>query len=234
VAPRKRAAPAPVSSTGTLAARPSRLSNPAKELCEFLLRALLPTIIHVGDQLAAGYSVGSEFPTVATRGPGSKCRWRNPVVCAGPASSRAVLLFFSSMLARAASSWRGVLQIPSGGRAVDGRRRLLLIICLFVVGAFAGRSWSALADRDRIAGLFALLHSLRGPLAFLRRHEYLSAVWSAILPAALCIMAVLLGQRAAGIAGLGIRVPFRALAGLTTLLPVSIAAHGEPQAKGPV
>src|SRR5260370_1271773 len=59
-APAKRAAPAPAS-MGTLAAETIALVNPQKNYAQFLLRALLPTIIHVVITLAAGYSVGSEF-----------------------------------------------------------------------------------------------------------------------------------------------------------------------------
>src|SRR6516225_6878778 len=59
-APARRAAPAPAS-VGTLTAETIALVNPQKNYAQFLLRALLPTIIHVVITLAAGYSVGSEF-----------------------------------------------------------------------------------------------------------------------------------------------------------------------------
>src|ERR1700761_8632249 len=59
-APATRAAPA-ASSLGTLTAETIALVNPQKNYAQFLLRALLPTIIHVVITLAAGYSVGSEF-----------------------------------------------------------------------------------------------------------------------------------------------------------------------------
>ncbi|MDA6584426.1 hypothetical protein OSK85_25530, partial [Escherichia coli] len=52
--------PAPAS-IGTLSAETIALVNPQKNYAQFLLRALLPTIIHVVITLAAGYSVGSEF-----------------------------------------------------------------------------------------------------------------------------------------------------------------------------
>ena len=59
-APAKRSAPAPAS-IGTMSAETIALVNPQKNYAQFLLRALLPTIIHVVITLAAGYSVGSEF-----------------------------------------------------------------------------------------------------------------------------------------------------------------------------
>src|SRR5258708_37771189 len=58
--PAKGAAPAPAS-MGTLAAETIALVNPQKNYAQFLLRALLPTIIHGVITLAGGYSVGSEF-----------------------------------------------------------------------------------------------------------------------------------------------------------------------------
>jgi ABC-2 type transport system permease protein len=59
-APARRAAPSP-STIGTLAGETIVLVNPQKNYAQFLLRALLPMIIHVVITLAAGYSVGSEF-----------------------------------------------------------------------------------------------------------------------------------------------------------------------------
>src|SRR5258708_25797197 len=59
-APAKRTAPAPAA-IGTLTSETIALVNPQKNYAQFLLRALLPTIIHVVITLAAGYSVGSEF-----------------------------------------------------------------------------------------------------------------------------------------------------------------------------
>src|ERR1700751_2937243 len=59
-APARRAAPSPTS-IGTMTGETIALVNPQKNYAQFLLRALLPTIIHVVITLAAGYSVGSEF-----------------------------------------------------------------------------------------------------------------------------------------------------------------------------
>ncbi len=56
VAPRPQPA-----SLGPLIGETIVLVNPQKNYAQFLLRALLPTIIHVVITLAAGYSVGSEF-----------------------------------------------------------------------------------------------------------------------------------------------------------------------------
>src|SRR4029453_14431066 len=53
---------APVApSIGSLVAETIVLVNPQKNYAQFLLRALLPMVIHVVIALAAGYAVGSEF-----------------------------------------------------------------------------------------------------------------------------------------------------------------------------
>jgi len=55
-----RAAPKP-SRIGSLVPETIVLVNPQKNYAQFLLRALLPVVLHVAITLAAGYSVGSEF-----------------------------------------------------------------------------------------------------------------------------------------------------------------------------
>ena len=46
---------------GALVAEQYVLSNPALNFAQFLLRAVLPTVLHVVTAIAAGYAVGSEF-----------------------------------------------------------------------------------------------------------------------------------------------------------------------------
>ena len=46
---------------GALVAEQYVLSNPALNFAQFLLRAVLPTVLHVAVAIAAGYAVGSEF-----------------------------------------------------------------------------------------------------------------------------------------------------------------------------
>src|SRR5207302_3153711 len=55
-----RAAPK-ASRIGSLVAESIVLVNPERNYAQFLLRALLPVVLHVVIALAAGYSVGSEF-----------------------------------------------------------------------------------------------------------------------------------------------------------------------------
>ena len=46
---------------GVLVAEQYVLSNPALNFAQFLLRAVLPTVLHVAVAIAGGYAVGSEF-----------------------------------------------------------------------------------------------------------------------------------------------------------------------------
>src|SRR6202046_2445877 len=46
---------------GVLVAEQYVLSNPALNFAQFLLRAVLPTVLHVVTAIAGGYAVGSEF-----------------------------------------------------------------------------------------------------------------------------------------------------------------------------
>src|SRR5262249_48424451 len=55
------------------------LVNPAKNYAQFLLRALLPVVLHVVIALAAGYAVGSEFSRRSMR-TWLACAGGNPIV----------------------------------------------------------------------------------------------------------------------------------------------------------
>jgi len=61
VAPATRAAPHTGETTPGLVPEEYVLTNPALNYAEFLLRAVLPTVLHVVIAISAGYSVGSEF-----------------------------------------------------------------------------------------------------------------------------------------------------------------------------
>ncbi len=129
-APAKRAAPAPAS-IGTLTAETIALVNPQKNYAQFLLRALLPTIIHVVITLAAGYSVGSEFRRRNAR------EWLesaggDPVTALAGKLAPLFCIFLLIMLAEP-FFLEGVLEIPFRGD-------LPLMVaagCLFVGGRLA-------------------------------------------------------------------------------------------------
>src|SRR5512132_3308065 len=64
---------------GALVAETIVLVNPQRNYAQFLLRALLPMVIHVVITLAAGYAVGSEFRRRSMRA-WLACAGNNPIV----------------------------------------------------------------------------------------------------------------------------------------------------------
>src|SRR5262249_31559069 len=72
------AAPTPAR-IGSLVAETYVLVNPQKNYAQFLLRALLPAVIHAVIALAAGYTVGSEFRRRSVRA-WLACAGNDPVV----------------------------------------------------------------------------------------------------------------------------------------------------------
>jgi ABC-2 type transport system permease protein len=214
-APAKRAAPAPAS-MGTLAAETIALVNPQKNYAQFLLRALLPTIIHVVITLAAGYSVGSEFRRRDARA-WLESAGGDPVVALAGKLAPLFCIFFLIMLAEPLFL-EGVLQIPFRGdlplMVVAGS---LLIIAYLSVGALLQLLTRDLPTGLGLAGLFASPAFGYAGVGFPTvGMNAFAQVWSAILPLR-WYMAVLLGQAARGLPVSESAVPFAALAGLTML-----------------
>jgi ABC-2 type transport system permease protein len=214
-APAKRAAPAPAS-MGTLAAETIALVNPQKNYAQFLLRALLPTIIHVVITLAAGYSVGSEFRRRDAR------EWLesaggDPVAALAGKLAPLFCVFFLIMLAEPLFL-EGVLQIPfRGDLPLMVAAGSLLIVAYLSVGALLQLLTRELATGLGLAGLFASPAFGYAGVGFptIGMNAFAQG-WSAILPLR-WYMAVLLGQAARGLPVSESAVPFAALAGLTML-----------------
>src|SRR4029078_11307402 len=64
---------------GSLVAETIVLVNPARNYAQFLLRALLPMVLHVVVAISAGYAVGSEFRRRSMRA-WLACSGGNPIV----------------------------------------------------------------------------------------------------------------------------------------------------------
>ena len=94
---RAHAAPKPAR-IGSLVAETIVLVNPQKNYAQFLLRALLPTIIHVVIALAGGYAVGSEFRRRSVR-TWLACAGGNPVIALAGKLAPLFAIFFLIMLA---------------------------------------------------------------------------------------------------------------------------------------
>ena len=91
-----RAAPKP-SRIGALVAETIVLVNPEKNYAQFLLRALLPMVIHVVIALAAGYAVGSEFRRRSMRA-WLACAGGNPIIALAGKLAPLFGIFFVIML----------------------------------------------------------------------------------------------------------------------------------------
>jgi len=214
-APAKRAAPTPAS-IGTLASETIALVNPQKNYAQFLLRALLPTIIHVVITLAAGYSVGSEFRRRNAR------EWLesaggDPVVALVGKLAPLVGIFFLIMLAEP-FVLEGVLQVPFRGDVpLMVAAGSLLIVAYLSLGALLQLLAGDLATGLGLAGLIASPAFGYAGVGFPTvGMNTFAQIWSAILPLR-WYMAVLLGQAARGLPVSDSAVPFAALAGLTVL-----------------
>jgi len=214
-APAKRAAPAPAS-IGTLSGETIALVNPQKNYAQFLLRALLPMIIHVVITLAGGYAVGSEFRRRNAR------EWLesaggDPVVALVGKLAPLFGIFFLIMLAEPLVL-EGVLQVPFRGDVpLMVAAASLLIVAHLSLGALLQLLAGDLATGLGLAGLFVSPAFGYAGVGFPTvGMNAFAQVWSAILPLR-WYMAVLLGQAARGLPVSESAVPFAALAGLTVL-----------------
>jgi ABC-2 type transport system permease protein len=214
-APAKRAAPTPAS-VGTLAGETIALVNPQKNYAQFLLRALLPMIIHVVITLAAGYSVGSEFRRRDAR------EWLesaggDPVVALVGKLAPLFGIFFLIMLAEPLFL-EGVLKIPFRGDVpLMVTAGSLLIVAHLSLGALLQLVAGDLASGLGLAGLIVSPAFGYAGVGFPTvGMNAFAQVWSAFLPLR-WYMAVLLGQAAKGLPVSESAVPFAALAGLAVL-----------------
>jgi ABC-2 type transport system permease protein len=214
-APAKRAAPI-AASVGTLTSETIALVNPQKNYAQFLLRALLPTIIHVVITLAAVYSVGSEFRRRDGRA-WLESAGGDPLVALLGKLAPLFGIFVLIMLAETLFL-EGVLQIPfKGDVPLMIAAGCLLIIAHLSLGALLPLLVGDLATGLGLAGLIASPAFGYAGVGFPTvGMNTFAEVWSAVLPLR-WYMAVLLGQAARGLPVSDSAIPFAALASLTLL-----------------
>ena len=108
--------------TGSLVVEQYVLTNPALNFAQFLMRAILPTTLHIVIAIAAGYAVGSEF---SSRNSAAWLRAAGGSPLAALVGKLAPLFaMFVVMLVVEAGIVHGVLGgCPCRGRLGDGRRR---------------------------------------------------------------------------------------------------------------
>jgi ABC-2 type transport system permease protein len=214
-APANHAAPT-AASTGTLAAETIALVNPQKNYAQFLLRALLPMIIHVVITLAAGYSVGSEFRRRDARA-WLESAGGDPVVALVGKLAPLFVIFVVIMLAETLFL-EGVLQISfKGDVPLMVAAGCLLIVAHLSLGALLQLLTGDLATGLGLAGLFVSPAFGYAGVGFptVGMNAFAQG-WSTILPLR-WYMSVLLGQAARGLPVSESAIPFAALTGLALL-----------------
>src|SRR5215470_15336207 len=192
-----RAAPKP-SRIGPLVAETIVLVNPQRNYAQFLLRALLPVVIHVVIALAAGYAVGSEFRRRSMR-EWLACAGGNPIVALAGKLAPLFGIFFGMMLivplileGMFEISFKGDvgMMIAAGSLLIVGYLALGALLQLLVRDLTTGLSLTGLFVSPAF-GYLGVGFPILGMNTF-------AQVWGAILPLRWYIE-VLFGQAARGL-----------------------------------
>jgi ABC-2 type transport system permease protein len=201
---------------GSLVAETIVLVNPERNYAQFLLRTLLPMVIHVIIAISAGYSVGSEFRRRSMR-TWLACAGGNPIVALAGKLAPLFGIFFAIMLTLPLIL-EGLLGISFKGNVpMIVVAASLLIIGYLSLGALLQLLILELATGLGLTGLVvspAFGYAGVGFPTF--GMNAFSQVWGAILPVR-WYMAVLLGQGARGLPLSESARPFAALATLTAV-----------------
>ena len=204
---------------GSLVAETIVLVNPARNYALFLLRALLPMVLHVVIALAAGYAVGSEFHRRSMR-TWLACAGGNPVVALTGKLAPLFAIFLVLMLSEAlilegllGISFRGDLpmMVVAGMLLIVGYLALGALMQLLVRDLATGLGLTGLVVSPAF-GYAGVGFPILGMNAF-------ALFWGALLPVR-WYMAVLLGQAARGLPLSASARPFAALAALAILYAV--------------
>src|SRR5262245_54557419 len=201
---------------GSLVAETIVLVNPERNYAQFLLRALLPVVLHVVMALAAGYAVGSEFRRRSMR-TWLACAGGNPIVALAGKLAPLFGIFFVLMLS-VALILEGMLGISFKGdlpmMIVAG---LLLIVGYLSLGALLQLLVRDLATGLGLTGLVVSPAFGYAGVGFpILGMNAFALFWGALLPIR-WYMAVLLGQAARGLPLYESARPFAVLAALAAV-----------------
>lgn len=219
IAAAKTSLPSPIESAhasftpGTLAVEPYVLTNPALNYAQFLLRAILPTVLHVIAAVAAGFAVGREFSAR------SSAAWLRSAggspLCALVGKLAPLFAIFLLLMAVVAGVLHGLFGIPFRGAPVLlAAAVILLLVAYLSLGAVF-----QLLTRNLAAGL-SLTGIVCSPafgfagvgFPILAMNEF-ARFWGSLLPLR-WYMQVLVDQAARGSPPLVSIEPFLALATL--------------------
>src|SRR5437016_11533995 len=215
VASAARGAPK-ASRIGSLVAETIVLVNPERNYAQFLLRALLPMVLHVVVAIAAGYAVGSEFHRRSMR-TWLACAGGNPIVALAGKLAPLFGIFFVFMLA-VPLILEGLFEISfKGDVPMMVAAGSLLIVGYLALGALLQLLVRDLATGLGLAGLVVSPAFGYAGVGFpIIGMNAFAQFWGALLPLR-WYMAVLLGQAARGLPLSDSARPLAALAALATL-----------------
>lgn len=192
------------------------LTNPALNYAQFLLRAILPVVLHIIIAIAAGYAVGSEFRARSMKG------W----LAAAGGNPLAALIgklapyfgIFIVMMAVGLGIIHGLYQIPfRGDPVIVGAAAFLLIIAYLSVGALFQLLVRNLATGLSLVGIVCSpafgFSGVGFPALAMGSFAY---AWGSILPLRWYIE-VLFDQAARGVPTATTAPAFMILAGLALL-----------------
>jgi ABC-2 type transport system permease protein len=204
-------------SPGSLAVEQYVLTNPALSYAQFLLRAILPTVLHVITAIAAGYAVGSEF---SRRSPRAWLRAAGGSPLTALVGKLAPLFaIFVMMMVADAGIIHGVYQVPFRGDSVlMGAAACLLVIAYLSLGSLLqlltrnlalGMSLTAIVCNPAFgfAGVGFPVLAMNGFARF----------WGALLPLRWYIQ-ILFDQAVRGLPASDSARPFMILGALATVL----------------
>jgi ABC-2 type transport system permease protein len=201
---------------GTLAVEQIALSNPERNYAQYLVRALLPVVLHIVIAISAGYAVGSEFRRRSFRA-WLACANGDPITAlAGKLTPLLIVLF--GMMALLTLIIEGVFGISFRGEVpMMAAAAVLFIVAYLALGALLQLLARELATGLALTGLFVSPAFGFAGVGFpVIGMNSFAQTFGAILPLR-WYMAVLFGQAARGLPVRDSAVPFAALAGLAAL-----------------
>lgn len=201
---------------GPLRVEPYVLSNPALNYAQFLLRAILPTVLHILVALGGGYAVGSEF---ASR---SRADWLataggSPVVAlAGKLAPYFAL--YALMAVIGLLIIHAICDVPfRGDAAMVGTAGVLMILAYLGLGALFQLLARNLATGLSLTGILCSPAFGFAGVGFpVLAMSSFAQGWGAALPLRWYIQ-ILVDQAARGVPVANSAAPFAALAGLALL-----------------
>ena len=204
-------------SPGTLLLEQYVLTNPALNYAQFLLRAVLPTVLHVITAIAAGYAVGSEFSMRSLRA------WLR-VAGGSPLTALVgklapLFAIFLLMMTVGAGIVHGLYHVPFRGDSVMiGLAACLMLIAYLSLGALMPLIVRALAvGLSLIAILCSPAFGFAGVGFPVLAMGWFARAWGAMLPLRWYIE-VLFDQAVRGLPTSVSARPFAILGGLAVVL----------------